>query len=367
MVPASLEGPPPGNVTAQSATSPGHIDTSAILRVPDQTTGYIPRIEADKVLFSGDDGGGIAISFSGADLRDRWTFNYWYPETLAGAPPDFSCPMQILPAGDPGNPSPYLALVMITAVCSPPPGVSPVVRAFIGQSTCPCSSAGYLYTIAVILRGYAAADRTGAWRASVDFQEGSTGMVTPAVVSDRFYLERTPLVAVVHGWAADCSTMATLQSSLARELAIPSRRIQCFSESGLNGWDTREGVTSGASALQSWLRVFAATDPTQPEVDIVAHSMGGLLARWYQQKLYDAQTDPQIGSISMLGTPNGGMWIAGWSRFLCPSNAAWYRVDVKLGCKARDLVNDVALRLGFPDLASQSLDDMRSTRESSKR
>jgi hypothetical protein len=61
---------------------------------------------------------------------------------------------------------------------------------------------------------------------------------------------------------------------------------------------TRDGVVAGAEALKQRIDRLK-----QDKVDIVAHSMGGLVARYYIEKLGGRN---KVRSLTMLGTPNWG-------------------------------------------------------------
>ena len=76
----------------------------------------------------------------------------------------------------------------------------------------------------------------------------------------------------------------------------------------------------GAEGLASFVK-----DHFRPEllmkleegVDLVGHSSGGLVARYYVERL-DASADGPIGSINMLGTPNDGVWLGQVEKYMCP-------------------------------------------------
>ncbi len=54
------------------------------------------------------------------------------------------------------------------------------------------------------------------------------------------------------------------------------------------------------------------------EVDIVSHSMGGLISRWYVQRFMPLKPQRDVRHVIMLGTPNNG---SEHCSFLCPGTA----------------------------------------------
>lgn len=336
----TMQGPP-GSGTPLTASSPGHIDLYGIGRAPDG--GWSPRLVSDGVVFSGDLLGGIGIKVSGADLHDTWTYNAYLPGTPLGGAPYNSCPLEILAPGDAGNDSGQVALV---SWCNPTQ--SPDVKETF-PAGCPCTPT-YGYVAGPLLKGYPAASQLGDWPVSVDFTSGS-GQFTPSVVTDTMTLIYTPKVLVIHGWAQGCSDMNALQGLIRHELAVASGQVDCYQ------YDTREGVQDVAPGLGIKVRQFRAGLPADQAVQLVGHSMGGLVARYWYEHLHTAADGP-IGSISMLGTPNNGVWVAGLASQLCP----WYAPVIQLlgsACTAANWLNDLLDHVGAPDLNSHAVKDMK--------
>lgn len=315
-----------------SAASPGHVDASALVRFP---IGYPGTLSTDKIMFTGDDSAGTLIQVSGGQLYDKWRWRYYRPGNVLAV----DCYLQIVPAGTPGNTSGTVALI---ESCN---GVlSTTTHTF--PSGCPCS---FGYTgIVFVITGSVAATYQGTWTNTVDFTDAAN-VTTASVAQSDIYLVKTPLVAVLHGFNSSCGGVATLQTNLAQLLAIPANRIRCY------GYRYSDGIAASAAGLGPWLRRFnEEVDPTQSEIDIVAHSEGGLVARYYEQVDVNGLLDPAIGSIAMLGTPNQGVNIAKFERYLCPS-AARVNLLVTVFC----LTQDAAQFITGIDLHSQVIDDFK--------
>lgn len=200
----------------------------------------------------------------------------------------------------------------------------------------------------VPIAGTFAASFQGTWNGFIDYTAPS-GSTTVGIVHDQFYLVKTPLVAVLHGFLSDCGGVATLMANLTVELAIASDRVQCYK------YDYEDGVTASAQGVGEWLRDFNEdVDPSQSEIDIVAHSMGGLVARHYFELGYNGALDPAVGSISMAGTPNEGVNIAKLERFICPR---WARVVPIIDRVC--ILDDINSLIGPFDLHSQAIDDFK--------
>ena len=282
-----------------------HIDWAAILRAP--CCYWPPRLVSDKILFTSDAGGGLALSISGAEVHDRWTWRYYDPEGYLWSS---QCFMEIRHSGDPGNTTPYVALI---TNCTGIPGQQwRVLETF--PSGCPCTPA-FVWTLGLQIAGYPASSNIGTWTAYVDYTD-PYGVTTLAVAQDNMYLMHTPTVVLIHGYNADCDRLTTLEQNIEQELAVASDRVTCFD------YDSRKGVAApvGQDApgdLDRFLANFRQElgMAIDEEVDLVGHSMGGLVARYYAQRPW-CSTD--IGSVSMLGTPNEGVWLAKLEKVTCP-------------------------------------------------
>ena len=142
-----------------------------------------------------------------------------------------------------------------------------------------------------------------------------------------------PAVLLVHGWWGSCDTFASLETWLEQALVdsgdfpdieTARGRVECFdSRGGGQGYEFWQGGDASARSLKSYIerpsgfkkRMFkdrAASSDTK--IDIVAHSFGGLVSRYYVEKLGGA---PNVRSLTMLGTPNKGVWYANLPSWLC--------------------------------------------------
>jgi hypothetical protein len=229
---------------------------------------------SDNIVFTDDIEAAVVIQVSGADLYDKWRYRFSAP----GGAVLVDCYFQIVPPGAPGNASGAVALV---TTCSPN-GLISTGHTF--PAGCPCSF-GPLGG-AFLISGTAVVGAQGTWSAVIDYTDPA-GNITPGVIIDDIYLVRTPLVAVLHGFKSSCASgsMVALRSNLAFGLKISVDRVRCYD------YDWAAGIQPGAQALGAWLRRFVAeVDPNQGEVDLVAHSEGGLVARYYTQLLRDPAT-----------------------------------------------------------------------------
>jgi len=339
LIPISLESgsAEATGVRPRTASSPGHIDSYGVYREPDG--GWLTRFVSDRIVFSGDITAGLQIRLSEADLHDTWTFNYYFPGNAPGGTPDLTCPIEILAPGDPGNSTGQTALI---AFC----GGSPYVFATFAAG-CPCTPSKRVGAGAV-LKGRAAASKLGDWQLVVDFASGA-GVSTPGVITETMTLIYTPRVVVLHGWESDCGAMGTLISLLRQELAVVESQVACY------GYDSRKGVKDAAAGLALRLREIRAGLPADQPIHLVGHSMGGLVARWYYEKLH-VPADGPIGSISMLGTPNRGVFIAALENVLCSAARGLLGT---FACAVQGWVSSLVGNLGLPDLHSAAVKDLK--------
>ncbi|MEE1927982.1 alpha/beta fold hydrolase [Streptomyces sp. TRM 70351] len=101
-------------------------------------------------------------------------------------------------------------------------------------------------------------------------------------------------VVLVHGFVDNRSVFTLLRRSLTRH---GWHRVTCVNYSPLT-WDVR----SAAAALGE--HVADVCERTgQPAVDVVGHSLGGLIARYYVQRLGG---DAHVHTLVSLGTPHAG-------------------------------------------------------------
>jgi hypothetical protein len=72
--------------------------------------------------------------------------------------------------------------------------------------------------------------------------------------------------------------------------------------------DPTKSIAENARELESYIK-YAQEDRNAWHVDIVAHSMGGLISRYYISQIMPGNTPdgrPKVGKLVMLGTPNQG-------------------------------------------------------------
>ena len=124
-----------------------------------------------------------------------------------------------------------------------------------------------------------------------------------------------PPVLLVHGWqlpfsGPGCDGMSGLDGWLEEHLPGAEDRVECF------GYNSSGGVIDAASRLKQYIEGPGGILDTwglgdEGQIHIVAHSMGGLVARYYIEEL---DGSAHVESLTMLGTPNKGVWLAilGW-------------------------------------------------------
>src|SRR5690606_19376721 len=82
-----------------------------------------------------------------------------------------------------------------------------------------------------------------------------------------------------------------------RGYAIPNMDTQSF---------VPNLISENANLLDSWVRSVQEGENAW-QVDLVGHSMGGLISRYYIQELMTTlQGKNAVANLVMLGTPNGG-------------------------------------------------------------
>ncbi|MBB6122499.1 esterase/lipase family protein [Sphingobium subterraneum] len=106
-----------------------------------------------------------------------------------------------------------------------------------------------------------------------------------------------PVALLLHGWMSHPVAWA----ALARDLRTNGYRVEApFYPS------RRLPLSRIAARLAQWMTVQGLE--SAPRLDIIGHSMGGLVAR----ALIATHRPPNLGSVVMLGTPNAGSEIADW-------------------------------------------------------
>jgi pimeloyl-ACP methyl ester carboxylesterase len=360
--PFALEPGATAEVGIESAGSPGHIDQTGFLRFPD---GFPYKQPSDHIVFETDVAGAPAIRVSGADVGDRWTFKWFTPTQSPGTdPPDSVCDVEFTPADHPANPTGQIALI---AFCS---GQTQVLSSHGGA--CPCAT--NFFTVLLLIKGWN--PDLGTWTLVVDFTD-STGAPAPAVHSAPMYITRTPAVLLIHGYNDTCAAFRDIDDLIFQELALPGpapgqklSRVRCmgadFETSAWGGYDSRKGVDPAAIKTAIELRKFRdeLDLPADAEVDLVGHSLGGLVARFYYEHRYGTPDGP-IGSISMLGAPNDGVQLARWEKFLSGACVSLFGI-ASAACGIVDWV-DLEDDLIDIDLDSDGVDDLKPGSEILKR
>jgi pimeloyl-ACP methyl ester carboxylesterase len=119
------------------------------------------------------------------------------------------------------------------------------------------------------------------------------GLRTAARRTPRRREQRT--VVLVHGYLANRSTFFPLAAYL---------RLQGVSVLSFD-YDSTAGIERGAIALRDFLRRHVRGG----RIDLVCHSLGGLVARVYLQELGG---DRRVDRCITLGTPHGGTYNSYW-------------------------------------------------------
>ena len=124
---------------------------------------------------------------------------------------------------------------------------------------------------------------------------------------------QVPAVLLVHGWHGSCVTFANLEPWLENALPVSADRVECFDppNDGRSGYRDSDGTKVNAQRLANYVDDFLnrMAPVRDGKIDIVAHSYGGLVARYYIEKLGGAS---KVRSLTMLGTPNKGTPAANW-------------------------------------------------------
>lgn len=103
-------------------------------------------------------------------------------------------------------------------------------------------------------------------------------------------------VVLVHGYLANRSTLFPLAAYL---------RLRGVKQILQFNYDSRAGVERGARALREFLRLHVRGG----RIDLVGHSLGGLVARVYVQELGGSR---RVDRCVTLGTPHRGTYNSYW-------------------------------------------------------
>ena len=154
-------------------------------------------------------------------------------------------------------------------------------------------------------------DTNGAWDVFVRDRcpEGSCGGPPPPPPTPTpTPAPMPPPILLVHGSGGNCDSMANLRSFLQGN---GYTRIDCFGyDSSGGGWWSAWNLKRFVDGPDGFKGRMGMTGGE--EYYIVAHSFGGLVARYYAEEIGVSQ----LGGIIMLGTPNGGAPEACWVKLL---------------------------------------------------
>jgi triacylglycerol esterase/lipase EstA (alpha/beta hydrolase family) len=99
------------------------------------------------------------------------------------------------------------------------------------------------------------------------------------------------VVAFVHGWGAAGAVFEPLRRHVEHVLAVPTIDF------------TYRSTWSFAEVTERLARVLDRLGDGGAEIDLVGHSLGGLVARWYVQEMEGA---PHVRRVVTLATPHAG-------------------------------------------------------------
>lgn len=124
-------------------------------------------------------------------------------------------------------------------------------------------------------------------------------------------------IVLVHGWHGGSSTFDEMKKELSKEgFLVYNPNLYTFTTQEYLGdeftYMVHDSIKKHAERLKSQINSI----PGGNKVDIVAHSMGGLVARYYIKYL---DGDRHVNKLIMLGTPNHGADLAS----LAPTLSGW--------------------------------------------
>jgi len=148
-----------------------------------------------------------------------------------------------------------------------------------------------------------------------------------------FNLYKTPVV-LLHGLWSDPLTWSTLRSKLKNEYHYPEWSLEAWSYKKTNAAHFNRNRDEIRKAINHVLNNAKNQHIVAKKVDVVAHSMGGILAKKYG-------SESTIRTITTVGTPHYGSPLADllWSMVDDPFNSVEYAVAYwlqKSGHAARD-------------------------------
>lgn len=132
-------------------------------------------------------------------------------------------------------------------------------------------------------------------------------------------------VILVHGLWSDANTWNSYSGFLQNvrsdwfSYAVGDGQANGIMNTGLF-WDQyapTNSIHQNALELHSYIQGIRELKNAW-QVDIVAHSMGGLISRYYIQKFMPFTERPSVSKLIMMGTPNGGSQCADWITTIDP-------------------------------------------------
>lgn len=113
-----------------------------------------------------------------------------------------------------------------------------------------------------------------------------------------------------HAWESWQNILTTSHSYDWKAFPVGEKPEHGVMNTGTTFMSSQQTASIGdnADAVESYVK-YAQEDRNAWHVDIVAHSMGGLISRWYIDQIMKNSTDdprPRVSHLVMLGTPNMG-------------------------------------------------------------
>ncbi|NJN96947.1 MAG: alpha/beta fold hydrolase [Anaerolineales bacterium] len=124
------------------------------------------------------------------------------------------------------------------------------------------------------------------------------------------FMVRPRPVILVHGYVSNASTWTTYQNNYLKSIGITEAfAVDTLNTNGSTSQDPRGvDIYVNAGRLKTYIESKAAATGAE-KVDVIAHSMGGLIVRLYISGLMDFDKG-RVHQLIMLGTPNGGAKLA---------------------------------------------------------
>ncbi|OWL94628.1 hypothetical protein CBQ26_15145 [Deinococcus indicus] len=181
---------------------------------------------------------------------------------------------------------------------------------------------------------------------AVKLQDGRLSFSEPHGVTD-LVTKADRILLFVHGIIGDSESLARSLTSPLLNLARPYDLVLAFDYESLN-----DGIAKNAADLKAAMEKVGLTAGHGKTLHVVAHSMGGLVTRYFIEQLGGQQV---VGKLVMLGTPNGG---SPWT-----SVQAWASTAVAAGLNLLGTtawpVTAITGLLGLIEKVDQNLDEMQ--------